>query len=254
MAKTDFKSANEYIAAQPKSAQKVLRQVRRAILQAVPQAEEVISYQIPAYRLNGRLVIYFAGWKKHYSLYPASDRLVEAFQNDLAGYQRSKGTIRFPLSDPVPLELIASIAKFRAKEVEERDKPTRVKRKAGQRGAGETQLERVRRICSAMPRVFEKPSHGAPSFFIEKDKGVFATLMDNHHSDGRLALWLPAPPGLQAALISDAPATYFKPPYVGSSGWIGIELNQIEDEALAIHVKEAWELIARKKKKPAIDL
>jgi hypothetical protein len=97
----------------------------------------------------------------------------------------------------------------------------------------------------------EKLSHGAPTFFVKQDKGVFAMFADNHHEDGHLALWVPAPPGMQSALIADAPKTYFKPPYVGPSGWIGIELDQINDEALEIHVREGWELAARPKKKTA---
>jgi len=97
--------------------------------------------------------------------------------------------------------------------------------------------------------VSEKLSHGAPTFFVKKDKGVFATFADNHHEDGHLALWLPAPAGMQSALIEDAPKTYFKPPYVGVSGWIGIELDQISDEALEIHVREAWEIATGKKTK-----
>jgi uncharacterized protein YdhG (YjbR/CyaY superfamily) len=248
MAKTDFKSIDEYIDSRPQAVQGILRSVRSVIRKALPAAEEVISYQIPAYRMNDRLVLYFAGWKQHYSLYPASEALVAAFTNELAHYVVSKGTIRFPLSEPVPIRLIQRIAKFRAKEVGERDRPKRAR--GATRGAKETQLERVRRICGGMPRVSEKLSHGAPAFFVEKDKGVFTMFVDNHHSDGHLAVWLPAPPGLQAALITDAPKSYFKPPYVGSSGWIGIELNRIDDEALAIHVREAWELAAPKKKKP----
>lgn len=87
---------------------------------ALPKAEEVISYQIPAYKLNGRIVIYFAGWKEHYSIYPAQRRLVAAFKEQLAPYEvNNKGTIRFPLSEPVPVGLIAAIARFRAKEVTE---------------------------------------------------------------------------------------------------------------------------------------
>ena len=77
---------------------------------------------------------------------------------------------------------------------------------------------------------------------------MFTMFADNHHQDGHLAVWVPAPTGLQAALIEDAPKTYFKPPYVGSGGWIGIELDQIDDDALAIHVREAWEIAAGKKK------
>jgi uncharacterized protein YdhG (YjbR/CyaY superfamily) len=122
MAKTDFKSVDEYIAAQPEAVQGILERVRSTILNAVPGAEEVISYKIPTYKLHGSPVLYFAGWKQHYSLYPASERLVAAFKNELAPYEVNKGTIRFPFSEPVPVKLIGRIAKFRAKEVAEREK------------------------------------------------------------------------------------------------------------------------------------
>ena len=236
MAKTKFKSVTDYIASKPKEVQAALKLVRKTIRKAVPEAEEMISYQIPMYKLNGGPVLYFAGWKEHYSLYPAGEALAETFKEELARYKISKGTIRLPLSEPVPEKLIAKIAKFRAQK------------RAGKKGR-QTQLERVRRICSTMPSVFEKPSHGAPTFFVEKDKGVFTMFTENHHQDGRVAIWLPAPAGLQSALIEDAPQTYFKPPYVGASGWLGIELDQIRDEALEIHIREAWQLAARKKKK-----
>ena len=108
----------EYIASQPPKARAVLLKVRAAMRNALPRAEEVISYQIPAYKLNGRVVIYFAGWKEHYSIYPAQRRLVAAFKTRLAPYEvNNKGTIRFPLSEPVPARLIEAIAKFRAMEV-----------------------------------------------------------------------------------------------------------------------------------------
>jgi uncharacterized protein YdhG (YjbR/CyaY superfamily) len=120
MAKTDFKSVDEYITTQPEDVRAILQRVRSTIRKAVPGAEEVISYQIPAYKLQGGPVLYFAGWKQHYSLYPATDRLVEAFKDDLAPYKVNKGTIRFPLAQPVPVKLIERIAKFRAKEAAER--------------------------------------------------------------------------------------------------------------------------------------
>jgi uncharacterized protein YdhG (YjbR/CyaY superfamily) len=244
MAKTDFKSVDEYLATKPKDVRDILKRVRAAIRKAVPAAREVISYQIPAYKLDGAPVLFFAGWKEHFSLYPAGDALVAEFKKELAPYELSKGTIRFPLSEPVPEKLIERIAKFRLKQLSGREKGK------GARGKGRTaQLERVRRICSGMPSVSEKLSHGAPTFFVEKDKGVFTIFADNHHEDGHLAVWLPAPAGMQSALIEDAPKTYFKPPYVGVSGWIGIELDQIRDHSLEIHVREAWELAARKKKK-----
>jgi uncharacterized protein YdhG (YjbR/CyaY superfamily) len=122
MAKTDFKSVDEYIALQPEAVQGVLKRVRGIIRKALPGAEEVIAYKIPAYKLHGGAVLYFAGWKHHYSLYPAPGRLTAAFKDELRGYEVSKGTIRFPLSEPVPVKLIERIAKFRAKEVAERRK------------------------------------------------------------------------------------------------------------------------------------
>ena len=120
MAKTGFKSVDEYIASQPEAAQGVLKRVRSIIRKAVPGVEEMISYKIPAYKLHGGPVLYFAGWRRHYSLYPATDRVVAAFKDELAPYEVSKGTIRFPLTGPVPVKLIERIAKFRAKEVVER--------------------------------------------------------------------------------------------------------------------------------------
>jgi uncharacterized protein YdhG (YjbR/CyaY superfamily) len=120
MAKTDFKSVDEYIATHPEDVQAILQRVRSTIRKAVPGAEEVISYQIPTFKLHGAYVVYFAGWKQHYSLYPATDHLVAAFKDDLVPYKVDKGTIRFPLSQPVPVQLIERIAKFLAKEASER--------------------------------------------------------------------------------------------------------------------------------------
>ena len=113
---------DEYIAAQPKAAQAALKRVRSAIRKAVPEAEEVISYHMPAYKLRGRAVLYFAGWKEHSSLYPSTNQLIAALKGELAPYVVSKGTIRFPLSAPVPVKLIEGIARFCAKEEAARQK------------------------------------------------------------------------------------------------------------------------------------
>jgi uncharacterized protein YdhG (YjbR/CyaY superfamily) len=129
MAKTDYKSVGEYIASQPEAVQRVLMRVRSAIRKALPGSDEVISYQIPAYKLNGSSVLYFAGWKQHYSLYPLSEGLVAAFGKELAPYELSKGTIRFPLSEPVPVRLIERIARFKAKEAAERVKAKAVRKR-----------------------------------------------------------------------------------------------------------------------------
>ena len=117
---SDRKAVDKYIASQPKAVQPTLTRVRSTIRKAVPGAEETISYGIPTFKQHGRPVIYFAGWSQHYSIYPSSDRLVAAFKAALAPYTISKGTIRFPLSEPVPVKLIERIAKFRAKEAEAR--------------------------------------------------------------------------------------------------------------------------------------
>ena len=106
-----------YIAGFPRPVQTIIKRVRAIVRKAVPGAEESISYQIPTYKLKGRPVIYFAAFKEHYSIYPSNTRLVAAFKDQIEGYEQSKGTIRFPLSEPVPVKLIAAIAKFRATEV-----------------------------------------------------------------------------------------------------------------------------------------
>jgi hypothetical protein len=117
--------------------------------------------------------------------------------------------------------------------------------------ANEDQLQRVRQLCLAMPETSEKPSHGEPTFFA--GQRVFAMCSNNHHNDGHVAVCVPAEPGVQAALIRANPACYYKPPYVGPAGWVGIELSQISDDELAGHLSDAWKLIIEKqrKKKPS---
>jgi uncharacterized protein YdhG (YjbR/CyaY superfamily) len=118
---TVFESVDDYIAAQPEAAQAVLKLVRSTVRQAVPRAEEVISYRMPAYRLGGEIVIYVAAWKRHYSLYPVAARHLEAFKHSRPTCELNKrGTLRLPFAQPVPVDLIAHIAKLRADEVRQR--------------------------------------------------------------------------------------------------------------------------------------
>ena len=114
-------------------------------------------------------------------------------------------------------------------------------------GASQEHLTRLRRICGVLPGTTERLSHGEPTFFAGKK--VYAMFDNNHHNDGHIAVWLPAPPGVQAALIHSSPDKYFKPPYVGVRGWIGVELDRVNDEELGAHVIEAWRMIAPKKLK-----
>jgi len=107
------------------------------------------------------------------------------------------------------------------------------------------QLHRVRRICATLPETTERLSHGEPTFFVRKK--VYAMFANNHHNDGHIAIWIPAPPGLQEMLVHTSSRTFFKPPYVGVRGWVGIELDSISDEDLVAHLCQAWRLVAPKK-------
>ena len=112
-----------------------------------------------------------------------------------------------------------------------------------------TQLNRVRQICASIPGATEKTSHGEPTFFTPKR--VFAMLANNHHGDGHVAVWAPAAPGVQEALIEEAPDVYFRPPYVGGGGWVGVELSKVGDEQLGALIREAFRLMTAKAIRPA---
>lgn len=117
MAKPAPATVDDYIALQPEAVRVLLQEMRTAIRKGAPEAVESISYGIPAYKLANKAVIYFAAWKRHYSIYPVTDNLVEAFKNELSAYEVERGTIRFPLSSLVPSGLIERLSRFRADEV-----------------------------------------------------------------------------------------------------------------------------------------
>ena len=107
-------TVEEYIAAQPEDVRPKLEQVRAAIRRAVPEAVEGIGYRMPGYKLRGKAMLYFAGFKEHYSLFAASGTFFAELAGELKGYELRKGTVRFPRTKPVPLKLISRIAKLRA--------------------------------------------------------------------------------------------------------------------------------------------
>ena len=111
MAKTNFQSIDEYIAACPPDSQAYLQQIRKLIHFLVPDAKERISYQMAAFERNGRNLIHFAGWKKHVSLYPVPAGS-EAFERQIAKYVDGKGTLKFPLDEPLPIKLIERVVKL----------------------------------------------------------------------------------------------------------------------------------------------
>ena len=149
---------------------------------------------MPAYTLNGVGVLYFAGWKSHYSLDPASDALVEAFAKELARYERSKGTLKFPIvRSLVPVWLIERIARFRARQLTARAAALGpAQRRTGRTGRLDTSLLRC-----ASQRVREDVARHRPRFFVEQGKGCFA-MFSEHHPDDWLAVALGAGGGRPA--------------------------------------------------------
>jgi hypothetical protein len=110
----------------------------------------------------------------------------------------------------------------------------------------ERALTRVRKLCAALPDVEERPSHGAPTFFY-RGKKSFAMFHDDHHGDGRLALWCHAPVGVQDLVVREEPARFFVPPYVGYRGWIGVRLDvDVDWDEIAGVVRDAYCMVAPK--------
>jgi uncharacterized protein YdhG (YjbR/CyaY superfamily) len=107
-------TVDEYISAQPEVLRLKLAQVRAAIRRAVPEAQEVIGYGMPGYKLEGKPLLYFAGFKQHYSLFAASGTFFASLEKELQDYEQRKGTIHFSVNKPVPVQLIRRIAKLRA--------------------------------------------------------------------------------------------------------------------------------------------
>lgn len=112
--KASFSSIDEYIGTFPEDTQKILQEMRKTIKAAAPEAQEKISYKMPAFTLKGNLV-YFAAFKNHIGFYPTPSG-TEAFRREISIYQGAKGSIRFPMAEPLPLKLISRIVKFRVAE------------------------------------------------------------------------------------------------------------------------------------------
>lgn len=107
-------------------------------------------------------------------------------------------------------------------------------------------LTKIREICLAFPETNERLSHGSPGFFV-RDKKSFGHFHDDHHNDGRIAIWCPAPPGVQEQMLEAEPARFFRPPYVGGRGWLGVNLDVDPDwEEMAGILEEAYRHVAPK--------
>ncbi|WP_396193203.1 iron chaperone [Flavobacterium sp.] len=117
---TNFKTIDEYIALQPEKVILILEEIRETIRNVIPEAEETINYQIPTFKYHGNLV-HFAAYKNHIGFYPGASA-VETFKDDLINHATSKGTIQFPIDEPIPLDLISKITAFRVKQNLEKKK------------------------------------------------------------------------------------------------------------------------------------
>lgn len=110
--KNKFEDMDQYIQSFPKDVQEILQKIRKIIKDIIPDSEEVISYQIPTFNLNGKYFIYFAGYKNHVSLYPIHSEGTP-FEKELNQYISGQGTAKFPLSEPIPYDLIKKIVEFK---------------------------------------------------------------------------------------------------------------------------------------------
>jgi hypothetical protein len=110
--------------------------------------------------------------------------------------------------------------------------------------AHDRELARVRKVCASFPEVTERPSHGSLSFFV-RGKKTIAMFVDDHHGDGILGIWCAAPPGVQEQMIDEEPDVFFRPPYVGHRGWVGVRLSKaVTDAELRAILEDAYRLVA----------
>lgn len=118
----------------------------------------------------------------------------------------------------------------------------------------ELAVQRLRELCLALPEVTERPTHGEPGFFV-RDKKLFAMLDDHHHGAARLGVWCAAPPGAQEAHVADDPHRYYRPPYVGHRGWLGVRIDRDPDwTEVAEHVRDAYRQVAPKALRAQLDV
>ena len=115
--KKQFKTMDEYIKTFPKDIQSILEKMRQSIRKAAPNAIEAISYQMPTFKLNGKNLVHFAAWKNHIGFYPTPSG-TETFEKELSPYKFAKGSIQFPIDDPIPYDLVRKIVLFRIKDLE----------------------------------------------------------------------------------------------------------------------------------------
>lgn len=189
---TKFESIDAYIGSFPKNIQTQLKQVRATIRKALPGAEEIISYQIPTFKVNGKYIIYFAAWKNHIALYPIHTG-VESLKKELEKYKGSKSSVHFPLDKPMPLALIRRIVNLKAKEhLSGAKKKIPLTKEIQAYNTAQNKEERkictvlAQEICRGLPSAENKVWHGHPVWFLDGNPIVgYSKLKDSV----RLMFW-----------------------------------------------------------------
>jgi uncharacterized protein YdhG (YjbR/CyaY superfamily) len=190
--KKKFESIDEYIGSFPKNIQTQLKKVRETIRKALPGAEEIISYQIPTYKVNGKYIIYFAAWKNHIALYPVHTG-VETLKKEMEKYKGSKSSVHFPLGKPLPLALVRKIVKLKAIEHQSGGtKKNPLNKDIQAYNAALPKEEKAicrvlaQEICRSLPAAENKTWHGHPVWFLDGNPIVgYSKLKDSV----RLLFW-----------------------------------------------------------------
>jgi uncharacterized protein YdhG (YjbR/CyaY superfamily) len=207
-----------------------LTRLRQTILEILPEADQGLSYGVPAFKVGGKTIAGFAAFRNHLSYLPHSGSVFPQVSDELQGYSTSSGALRFGVDEPLPVSLVKKLIAVRLRQAlpaeDQHPAPADTSNLVAADLAG-----RVGAICLALPEVHERLSHGAPTWFI-RGKSAFVTLWAHGHHDHEFPhLWCAAPPHAQQELVAAEPSRFFRPPYVGGRGWIGVRLDRNLDWA-----------------------
>ena len=202
-----------------------LARLRQTILDILPEADQGISYGVPAFKVGGKTIAGFAAFKNHLSYLPHSGSVFPQLSDELQGYSTSSGALRFGVDEPLPVPLVKKLIAVRLRQAFPAEGPHPTPPEAASPVTADL-AGRVRTICLALPEVTERLSHGAPTWFV-RGKSAFVTLWAHGHHDNDFPhLWCAGPPGAQQELVAAQPGRFFRPPYVGGRGWIGVRLDR----------------------------
>jgi uncharacterized protein YdhG (YjbR/CyaY superfamily) len=187
-----------------------LARLRQTILDLLPEADQGISYGVPAFKVDGKTIAGFAAFKHHLSYLPHSGSVFPQLSEELRGYSTSTGALRFGVDEPLPVPLVQKLITVRLRQAFPPEGPHPTPPRAASPETADL-AGRVRAICLPLPEVTERLSHGAPTWFV-RDKSAFVTLWARGHHDHDFPhLWCAGPPGAQQELVAAEPDRFFRP-------------------------------------------